>query len=80
MVNHTAQGDPVYDPFLGSGTTLIAAEMVSRRCFGMDVDASYVDVVVLRWQELTGKQAILESHGGTFSAVKQSRQAGEGRQ
>ena len=66
IVNHTAPGDAVYDPFLGSGTTLIAAEMTSRRCVGMEIDPRYVDVVVLRWQALTGKVAILESGGGTF--------------
>jgi DNA modification methylase len=74
MVNHTAQGDSVYDPFLGSGTTLAAAEMAGRLCFGIDIDARYVDVAVLRWQTLTGKQAILESQGASFDAVTLQRE------
>jgi DNA modification methylase len=47
----------VYDPFVGSGTTLIAAEQAGRRCFAMDLDPGYVDVCVERWQEFTGQKA-----------------------
>jgi hypothetical protein len=48
----------VLDPFLGSGTTLIAAESLGRRCFGMEVEPGYCDVVLARWEQATGKQAV----------------------
>lgn len=57
--NH--EGD-VYDPFLGSGTTLIAAEQLDRRCYGIEIDPIYVDVIVRRWEAFTGQQATLERH------------------
>ena len=49
----------VYDPFLGSGTTLIAAEQLGRRCYGMEISPAYCDVIVKRWETLTGKKATL---------------------
>ena len=79
ILNHTEPGDTVYDPFLGSGTTLVAAEMTGRFCFGLDIDPRYTDVVVRRWQELTGNTAILESEQKAFADVEISRDAaGEG--
>jgi site-specific DNA-methyltransferase (adenine-specific) len=59
----------VYDPFLGSGTTLAAAEVTGRVCYGLELDPKYVDVVVERWQALTGLSATLEGDGRTFEAV-----------
>ena len=56
--NH--EGD-VYDPFLGSGTTLIACEQLGRICYGMEIDPVYCDVIVKRWETLTGQKAVLES-------------------
>lgn len=50
--------DSVYDPFLGSGTTLIAAEQLERRCYGLEIEPRYCDVIVERWQNLTGKKAV----------------------
>lgn len=47
----------VYDPFLGSGTTLIAAEQLGRKCYGMEISPAYCDVIVKRWETLTGKKA-----------------------
>jgi DNA modification methylase len=47
----------VYDPFVGSGTTLIAAEQLGRRCFALDISPAYCDVTVERWQQLTGQKA-----------------------
>ena len=53
----SARGDIVLDPFLGSGTTLIAAERVGRLCYGMEIDPLYVDTVIRRWQAFTGDRA-----------------------
>ena len=51
----------VYDPFLGSGTTLIAAEQLNRKCYGMEISPQYCDVIVKRWENLTGMVAVRES-------------------
>lgn len=51
--------DLIYDPFLGSGTTLIAAEQLGRKCYGMEISPNYCDVIVKRWENLTGKKAVL---------------------
>src|SRR5579864_5530829 len=67
--NHTRRGDLVYDPFLGSGTTLIAAEVTGRNCYGIDIDPKYTDVAVIRWQQFTGLEATLEGSGRTFDEV-----------
>jgi len=69
ILNHTKPGELVYDPLLGSGTTLAAAEVTGRVCYGLELDPKYADVVVERWQGLTGKQATLEGDGRTFDAV-----------
>jgi DNA modification methylase len=71
--NHTKRGELVYDPFLGSGTTLAAAEQTGRICHGLELDPKYVDVVVERWQTLTGKVALLDGDGGTFAEVGKAR-------
>jgi DNA modification methylase len=70
----TNRDDIVFDPFLGSGTTLLAAERVERRCFGVELDPLYVDTTVERWQQMTGKKAY-NQFGETFSAVKSKRSA-----
>lgn len=54
--NNSAEGEGVYDPFLGSGTTLIAAEKLNRICYGMELDPAYCDIIVQRWMKLTGKK------------------------
>jgi DNA modification methylase len=56
--NSTKSGEIVLDAFLGSGSTLIAAERLGRRCFGIELDARYVDVAVRRWEALTGQKAV----------------------
>lgn len=56
--NHSKEGDAVYDPFLGSGTTLIAAEQLGRICIGVEINPEYCDLIVKRWENLTGKTAI----------------------
>jgi DNA modification methylase len=69
MLNHTRPGELVYDPFLGSGTTLAAAEVTGRVCYGLELDPKYADVIVERWQSVTGRKATLEGDGRTFEAV-----------
>jgi DNA modification methylase len=56
-----------FDPFLGSGTTLVAAEQLGRTCYGLEIEPRYVDVIVKRWQNLTGREATLEATGETFA-------------
>ena len=73
ILNHTRRGELVYDPFLGSGTTLIAAEMTARLCCGLELDPKYVDVIIARWQQVTGKVATLDGSGATFEQVKTQR-------
>ncbi|HME58796.1 MAG TPA: DNA modification methylase [Terracidiphilus sp.] len=73
ILNHTKRGELVYDPFLGSGTTLAAAELSGRICYGLELDPKYVDVVVARWQSLTGQKAQLDGDGRTFDEIAQER-------
>jgi len=77
--NNSAPGDRVYDPFIGSGTTLIAAQMNKRIAHGCELNPAYVDVSVIRFQDFTGIDAILEQTGETFSQVKERRIAEEAR-
>jgi DNA modification methylase len=69
MLNNSAPGRAIYDPFMGSGTTLIAAETTGRTCLGIELDSLYVDVAVRRWQAFTGKKATLLADGKTFDAI-----------
>jgi DNA modification methylase len=71
----TKRGDLVIDTFLGSGSTLIAAEEIGRTCFGVELDARYVDVAIRRWQQVTGRDAINVASGECFDDVAGSRQA-----
>jgi len=73
ILNHLKRGDLVYDPFLGSGTTLAAAELTQRVCYGIELDPKYVDVVVQRWQTLVGKEAILDGSGRAFDDIAAER-------
>lgn len=70
--NNSNAGQAVYDPFSGSGTTLIAAEQTGRICYAMEIAPEYVDVAVRRWQEFTGQKAKLESTGEEFPADKEA--------
>ena len=76
--NHTRRGELVYDPFLGSGTTLAAAEQTGRVCRGLELDPKYIDVVVERWQAMTGQRALLEGCGRSFEEVRLERLPGDG--
>jgi DNA modification methylase len=69
------RGGLVLDPFCGSGTTLIAAERTGRKAHALEIDPTYVDVAVRRWQAYTGKSAILAGSGETFEAVEEQRSA-----
>ena len=77
ILNHLTRDELVYDPFLGSGTTLAAAEITERVCFGMELDPNCVDVIVERWQKLSGKLATLEGDGRTFDQIKVARDSNE---
>ena len=73
LLNHTKRGEACYEPFLGSGSTLAAAEITERVCYGIELDPKYVDVGVKRWQGLTGGKATLDSDGRTFEEVAEER-------
>ena len=75
ILDVTLPDEAVLDPFLGSGTTLIAAEKTGRHCYGIELEPGFVDVTILRWQRLTGKQAVLAGTDQTFDALAQSRRA-----
>jgi DNA modification methylase len=66
VLNNSSPGECVYDPFLGSGTTLIAAETCGRSCLGIELSPAYVDVAIRRWQAFTGKRAVRECDGSAF--------------
>jgi DNA modification methylase len=74
ILNHLKRGELVYEPFLGSGTTLAAAELTERICCGMEMDPKYVDVIVQRWQTISGEKAKLDGDGRTFEEIAGERQ------
>jgi DNA modification methylase len=77
--NSSAPGDAVYDPFVGSGTTIIAAETTGRRCLAVEINPLYCDIVIRRWQDFTGQTAVLD--GKSFDQVTAERANGKaGRQ
>ena len=67
ILDSTVAGATVFDPFLGSGTTLLAAERTQRRCVGIEIFPAYVDVAIRRWETLTGLEAVHEASGQTFA-------------
>ena len=73
--NNSSPGQAIYEPFSGSGTTIIAAEMTGRHCYAIELNPAYVDVAVKRWQEFTGQSATLEGDGRTFDEIAASRAA-----
>ena len=77
--NNSAPGQAVYEPFSGSGTTIIAAEMTGRICHAVELNPAYVDIAVTRWQDFTGNAAVLESTGATFASVRGQRLTGGNR-
>jgi DNA modification methylase len=69
LLDCSKRNDIVLDPFLGSGTTLIAAQRAGRRCFGMELDPLYVDVTIRRWQAFSGESARHAATGQIFGDV-----------
>jgi len=68
------RGDIVIDPFLGSGSTLIACEKTGRRCRGLELDPLYIEVILRRYEAVTGQAAVLESTGETYVELAARRQ------
>ena len=75
ILDCSARGDIVLDAFLGSGTTVIAAERTGRRCYGLELDRLYVDTIIRRWQALTGGSAIQVSSGRCFDELSREAEA-----
>jgi DNA modification methylase len=73
MQYSTRSGENILDPFAGSGSSLIGAEQTGRKAFLIEIDPLYCDVSITRWQDFTGKQAILEENGRTFKQIKAKR-------
>ena len=72
---YTDSGDIVFDPFMGSGSTLMAAEKNGRIAYGTELSPTYVDLIIVRWQNFTGQKAIHEATGKTFEEMKNAPQA-----
>jgi DNA modification methylase len=75
MHNNSKRGQVVYEPFSGSGTTIIAGEQIGRRVLAVELNPAYVDVAVLRWEKATGQLAVLEGTDQTFAQVRDARAA-----
>ena len=73
MENNSSPGEAVYEPFSGSGTTIIAAEMTGRVCHAIELSPAYADVALLRWQAFTGEKAALDPEGASFSEISAAR-------
>lgn len=73
IVNNSVPGDAVYEPFSGSGTTIIACEMEGRACYAIELSPIYVDMAVRRWEAFTGGTAVLAADGSTFADVAAAR-------
>jgi DNA modification methylase len=75
FLNNSSPGQAVYEPFMGSGTTLIAAKTTGRIYYGIELNPAYIDVAIERWQAFTGEDAVLGETGETFSDIKTRRRA-----
>ena len=73
MRKHTKKGDVCFEPFCGSGSQLIAAEELGRRCRAIEISPAFVDVAVRRWQQATGKVAVQDGTGSSFDGVASER-------
>jgi DNA modification methylase len=72
--NNSSPGQAVYEPFSGSGSTIIAAEITGRSCHAIELNPAYVDVAVRRWQDFAGERAFLEGYGKSFDEVARERE------
>jgi DNA modification methylase len=79
MLNNSMMGEAVYEPFCGSGTSVIAAEMSGRRALCLELDPAYIDVAVTRWEDFTGERARREGDGALFERVVAGRSPDETR-
>ena len=73
LLDCTARGDSVLDQCAGSGTIFLAADKVGRVAYGLEIEPRYVDVAILRWQQLTKLEATLDGDGRTFEEIKRAR-------
>ena len=73
VMNSSRRGEIVLDPFAGSGSTLIACEKTGRRSRLIEIEPCYCDVVIRRWQEFTGREAILDATGASFAKTSTER-------
>ena len=78
LLDASKRGDLVLDPFLGSGSSLIGTEKVGRRARGIELDPTYVDTAIRRWERWTGEKAHLHPALGTFEEVSMARNAESG--
>jgi site-specific DNA-methyltransferase (adenine-specific) len=78
ILNNSKPGDAVFEPFSGSGTTIMACEMTGRLCRAIELSPTYVDVAVKRWEQFSGQTAVLEADGRTFAEVQMARSAAAG--
>ncbi len=73
ILNNSSPGQAVYEPFSGSGTTIIAAEAKGRACHAIELSPGYVDVAVQRWQAFTGERAVLEGSAMSLAEAEVRR-------
>jgi DNA modification methylase len=74
LLDMTERGDIVIDPFLGSGSTLIACEKTDRRCRGVELDPVYVEAILRRYEAVTGQAAVQEATGETYAELAERRE------
>ena len=77
ILYHMHPGELIYEPFSGSGTALIAAEMTGRRCYALELSPAFVDVAILRWQRFAGQEAILAGEERSFAEIAAARAPAE---
>jgi DNA modification methylase len=75
ILDCTARREIVLDPFAGSGTTVLAAERTGRTCYGIELEPTYVDTIIRRWQTFTGQTAVLESSDVSFNELEEKKNA-----
>ena len=78
ILDCTARGHVIVDGFLGSGTSVLAAERTGRRCYGIEIDPAYVDTTIRRWQRLTGKSALHAETGRRFDDLEREAEVRHG--